>query len=615
MGVVLPAKAANVNDFYFEDFTGDYYLTKDSTGVSHLKVVENVTAVFPDYNQNKGICRQIPFTNKNDTNVTLPDLNRSNLVLLRNGQTEPIYSIEKSGDYYNVCTGTEEYVKGKQVYTFEYEFEKVVTEYDDYQELYWDANGNGATQRFDKVTARVHFDKNVADAYAGKEWCYVGSYGSSDQTRCTIAKIDDGLEFTANDLTSHENLTYDIELKPGSFTVPAPDYNYAYVWILVLLTIGCVVLIAAFPLKKFLATKELRNFYKDYFIKPEYQPDDKYSLAEMAEVYLGHKKDAKVAMLLEMIVQKKVSIIKGEGKDWKLKVNTLDGVPKESETLLEILNGGNSVKVGEEIEIKKHTATSHLVALNHNVENHVVLDLEKDKLVEKGYKFTGTKNPSSIGAIIVTAAAYGLVVLMLGVAALGIVTDFLALNDFHGIMVFQREFTPVAMIVIFTTIIIWVILSKQTVKFKHYTIAGLKASRYMDGLKLYISMVEADRLKFLQSVKGVDTSADGIVKLYEKLLPYAAVFGLEESWMEELGKYCEVEEVAEPDWLTSGITAYDISRMARHAAGYATASSVMVSSGSSGSLSGGGSWSSGFSGGGGGGFSGGGGGGGGFSGR
>lgn len=111
----------------------------------------------------------------------------------------------------------------------------------------------------------------------------------------------------------------------------------------------------------------------------------------------------------------------------------------------------------------------------------------------------------------------------------------------------------------------------------------------------------------LQSVEGADTSAEGIVKLYEKLLPYAAVFGLEESWMNEMKEYCEVEEIEEPDYLTTGFAISEISRSLRNAASYATNSTVMSSSG--------GGSSSGFSGGGGGGFSGGGGGGGGFSGR
>ena len=111
---------AGVNDFYFSDFTADYYLTKDAEGVSRLKVVENVTAEFPNYNQNKGICRYIPFTNQDNANVTLPHLTRSDIKVTRNGQVEPIYSIEKEAgkttNYYSVCTGTDEYVLGSQTY-------------------------------------------------------------------------------------------------------------------------------------------------------------------------------------------------------------------------------------------------------------------------------------------------------------------------------------------------------------------------------------------------------------------------------------------------------------------------------------------------------------------
>ena len=115
---VAPVSAVDVNDFYFSDFTGDYYLTKSEDGISHLKVKESVTAVFPNFDQNKGICRQIPFTNHGGSNITLPRLTREDITITRNGEPEPIYSIEKGYDYYSVCTGTEEYVLGKQVYVF-----------------------------------------------------------------------------------------------------------------------------------------------------------------------------------------------------------------------------------------------------------------------------------------------------------------------------------------------------------------------------------------------------------------------------------------------------------------------------------------------------------------
>ena len=126
-------------------------------------------------------------------------------------------------------------------------------------------------------------------------------------------------------------------------------------------------------------------------------------------------------------------------------------------------------------------------------------------------------------------------------------------------------------------------------------------------MKLYIEMAEAERMKMRQSVKGADTSAEGVVRLYEKLLPYAAVFGLEESWMNELSKYYEMNEVAEPDWYASGIMPMDMIRMSHLMSDYSRTATVMASSGGASSSGGSGSF--------GGGFSGGGGGGGGFSGR
>ena len=302
--VFAPSAFADTSNFYFSDFTGDYYLYRDDEGMGRLKVVESVTAVFPNFNQNKGICRQIPFTNQNGANITLPNLTSQNIKVTRNGVSEPIYSIEKGKDYYSVCTGTEEYVLGEQIYTFEYEFTKVVTEFDQdghkIQELYWDTNGNGSLQRFDSVTARVHFED--PEVFAGDSWCYVGKYGKSGKDRCEITAISDGVQFVTKNLMSEENLTFDVELKAGSFVVPEVEKNYVYVWILVGFGVVCVMCIG-FALRKYLKTREKKTYYKGIFVKPEYQPNANYGLTEMAEIYLGKKKDMKVAMLLEMIVQ------------------------------------------------------------------------------------------------------------------------------------------------------------------------------------------------------------------------------------------------------------------------------------------------------------------------
>lgn len=596
--------SAGVNDFHFSNYEADYYLIKDNEGKSHLSVTESVTAVFPNFNQNKGICRQIPFTNQNGNNLTLPKLNQHNLTLTRNGVPEPIYSIDKKKNYYEVCTGTEEYVLGEQTYTFAYSFVNVVTQFDGYQELYWDTNGNGAMQTFDKVTARVHFED--PSVWSNRSWCYVGRFGSNDQNRCTITEINDGVQFEAENLEPYEGLTFDTELRDGSFTIPEPPLNYTYVKMIVALgAILLAVLIGQIVL--FIKNAEKMKYYRGLFVKPEYQPNKDYSLPEMAEVYFGKKKDANVAMLLELVVNKNIEFKKNENKKWFVVVKDLSGVEREYINLLSILKGGSKPEVGDEIEIKRRTATSRLVSLKDGMEAIVEANLKKDELVEKNYYYGSSKHRGILNIVVSCIIAVPLVFAMwlMVVSIVEESTDLL--ESYSGVLVFEDEIIPVSFWMITITVIVSVILNNTWQKYATHTKKGLEAVRYMDGLKTYISMAEADRLKMLQSVEGADTSSEGIVKLYEKLLPFAAVFGLEESWIKEMKQYCEVEEIEQPDYLLHGITISELSRGLSTASSSISSSSTMSSSG--------GSSSSGFSGGGGGGFSGGGGGGGGFSGR
>ena len=135
---------------------------------------------------------------------------------------------------------------------------------------------------------------------------------------------------------------------------------------------------------------------------------------------------------------------------------------------------------------------------------------------------------------------------------------------------------------------------------------GLALRRYLAGLKMYIGVAEAERLQMLQSPEGaekvkIDTADERqLVKLYERVLPYAVLFGQEKEWSKQLGKY--YEQVGEqPDWY-SGQGAFNA---AAFAAGMNSLSSV-ASSASDYSSTSGGSTGGGFAGGGGGGGGGGG---------
>lgn len=131
---------------------------------------------------------------------------------------------------------------------------------------------------------------------------------------------------------------------------------------------------------------------------------------------------------------------------------------------------------------------------------------------------------------------------------------------------------------------------------------GAELKAYLLGLKTYISAAETERLKFAQSVEAaereiVQESSEkqgktARIVLYERLLPYAILFGLEKSWSKELEKlYTE-----NPDYLPAwyiGAQAFNAGNFTKSLQSFSSSVSSYSSSSSS---SGGG----GFSGGGGG---------------
>ena len=600
--------AVDTDNFYFSDFTADYYLSKDEKGISHLRVVEELTAEFPEYNQNKGIRREIPFLNQGGTNVTLPELSESKITVLRNGEPEPIWSIKRHSDYYAVETGTDDYVTGTQVYTLEYEFEKVITDFGGYQELYWDTNGTGWRQRFASVIARLHFDDDIYDSFTGDSWCYTGAYGEN-LSKCQITKTYDGVEFTAKNLGPYENLTFDVEIKAGTFVIPGPEISYAAV-IMTIIISGICLGVLIYATRKYQKASQKIKEYKGIFTAPEYQPHPDYDLAEITEVYLGKKRDVKVGILLDLIVNKKVELHKKGDKGidingrWALVVKDAN-LEREGRIILELLNGGNPVQKGDVIALKQRTATQKLIDLGEDFDKGVLLKVKQDELVDEKYRIGNAKS-LNVAGVAILSVFWSMFVVFVAFALFG---DFLMglMNISGQVLVWKEGASITSFIIITLTVAVLAWMSERKTIIGSFTSKGLKASKYMEGLRLYIEMAEADRMKMLQSVEGADTSPESIVKLYEKLLPYAAVFGLEESWMDEMKEFCNAQEIDEPDYLLTGITASQLSRTMRTSAGYA--------SGAGHTIAGGGSFSSSSSGGGGGGFSGGGGGGGGGGGR
>ena len=624
---------ADVQDFYFSDFTADYYLTKQDDGTSSLHVKEVITAIFPETNQNHGITRLIPSTNQNGKNQTVDSEAALNLKVLRNGEPENINKIAKEKNYYIVYIGSaSKYVHGEQKYTLEYDFTNVITEFtesgqnvsgvDDvkkaFQELYWDTNGTGWSQRFDRITARLHVPNDVYSNLNKQAWCYVGAFGSHNQDRCIVKTTNDGFSFTTGGLSAGENLTFVTNFQPDTFKVIIKKY-YFLVWLLVAEIVIFAIIIIKNYVKWSKKAKSQYHLRKSLFEAPQYQPptDNKIHAAEAEQIYLKKTESSYVATLLELVVGKAVTLKRIEDQkkyNWTIVLNIdskeLSGSQAE---MLNILNNGKPLTVGAEIPIQKHTPTRHLAECPA-----LYRAFAKEQLEDGGY--LQPRERTSAKYQIVKIVVYFLLFYFLFPPAtsflfstLGGLSRSTNFTDSirNGIMVGGLGLLIVDIVVFIAAVIFNIVLRRMTAKYQKYTEKGIRLINYLEGLELYIKMAEADRLKFLQSVKGADTSREGIVKLYEKLLPWASLFGAEESWVYELAKYYEVEmpDDAIGTDLVNGLISSNISRDISRVITYSTRYYEPSSSGSGGGGSS--SFSSSSSGSGGGGFSGGGGGGGG----
>lgn len=145
--------------------------------------------------------------------------------------------------------------------------------------------------------------------------------------------------------------------------------------------------------------------------------------------------------------------------------------------------------------------------------------------------------------------------------------------------------------------------SKHTV----LTAEGARLYEYLMGVREFIRVAEADRLRMLQSYTGAERRQDGsanVIVVYERLLPYAMLFGMENEWGAILEQVYAYEQRG-ASWIGDPSAPFVRGQLVAFAA-TSRASATYAAPSASSSSSAGGSFGGGFSGGGGGGgFSGG----------
>lgn len=406
-------------------------------------------------------------------------------------------------------------VSGLQTYVISYTQSRAMVGGRDYQELYFNTNGTEWPNGFRSVTAELTVDPELAGSLNGKAWCYQGRGGSTQ--RCAVSHEANRFSIDVGRLGPRENATLAVGFNQGTVANPlAPFGARSMGWF----GIGLMVAIGAGALALALLVRALIRDLKhgETGVVTEFTPPEDLEPVVAAD-FLGRPEKGAAAHLAWLTLNGYGSVTgndtnsaPGPGAD------LLDGGERRAllddlrltweskdmgyrmRTLTEEMFG----KEGKRVRLDNATSPWRLAAVHQ---------LREELLDAKDLRHRLWFGPWLLGLGYIALILLGIVQIGLGLAGLG--WWFLA----GGLL---------AVMLLLLAVYVMPTRGRLT---KH----GREVRRHLMGLERFVTMSEANRIAWLQNAQDAPRE-DGLVKFYEKLLPWAIVFGVERSWAQLVGE-------------------------------------------------------------------------------
>ncbi len=567
----------NPNDFEIDSFTADYYLTRDANENSKLAVNEEITAIFPQIDQNHGILRAIPMTyQKNSLNLKVISITDEN------GSNYP-YTTYKENDNLVLKIGDAgRFVHGKTTYRIQYHMRNVINFADIGQQWYWDINGDQWSQKMNQVTARLHLNVEVASDLGDNPLCFLGKFGETATCEASVSSdsSDTVIVATAKNVLSYQTMTLQVGFAPNTFTQNAwVVFKQKWgIWMQIGLLILPLLLISWWMFKRWQKTG--RDPKGQAAIVTQFLAPKDISVL-MSDLVYNEKiaPKAYTAGLLSLATRGFIKIYEDKQSGFLTKAEysielakDVASLPQNDRDLLDLFFV-DGLNIGNKVELK---ALKNLVVKTMQLRVKLA-----DQATKEGYFVV---NPIKIKT---KYYMFG------GGLFVGGFVIFILLTKLGF-------FWPVSIGTMASGVIVYIFGALMPAR----TVKGVLMRDYLRGLKEFIRMAEMDRLKYLQSPEGVKQYGDPNdsktpLHLFEKLLPYAVLFGLEKEWAEQFASLYQEP----PSWYSGNYAAFSTSAFVGSIHSFNSAVSTSFAPPTS---SGSGGGSGGFSGGGGGGGGGGG---------
>jgi uncharacterized membrane protein YgcG len=441
---------------------------------------------------------------------------------------------------------------GDHRYVIRYRTTRQVGRFKDYDELYWNATGNGWQFPIDVAEARIHLPKPVQ---LGQRSTYTGPQGSTGSNATVIDEKPGEIAFqTSQALGPYEGLTVAVAFPKGTIDEPSESTTLAW-WL------------ADFgpPIVGGLSFLGLCGFF--YFawqragrdprkgtVVPLFSPPDDLSPAGMRFVTkMGSDNRAFAAALVDMGVRGHIRMVEEEG-GWlshdKTRIERIansNPLPPDEEAAL-----GSLLSIGESIMMEKKNYAKFGAAKNSLAD--VLKSKYEGNMFNHNYGWAAAGLLLFVAGIWVTAAAIVAatdgteiwrIVVTLGAIAVAVVLPFVihgspkvgkclfsmvalgavAVAAYFGFPILVDALSsgwlwplliPIVALPLMISTFWWIAAP---------TLEGRAVLDRIAGFKQYLSITEGERLDRMTPPK--DTP-----EIFEKLLPFAIALGVENRWAE-----------------------------------------------------------------------------------
>jgi uncharacterized membrane protein YgcG len=481
-----------------------------------INIREEIHYYFPSYKH--GIIREIPIDYKvqagfkRPTTLTLNEIyyypkdfpERKFTQYERSSKSG--YAIFKIGD-------PESTIQGEYVYVIDYTLKNAVNYFDEYDELYLNITGNGWSVPIIQAVSNIKVPGSITDKI-----CYTGLAGSTE-SNCTFEQVNDTeINLSSNTLLGNlEGLTVAVKMPKGTLE----DTSRRQLFALLIANIGILLPIPTFIFLSGIVKKKGKN--KKITVFPHYEPEKGMYPILGGYIYSKALNNKHItAEIIQLAIDGHIKI-KQEGKrDYIL---AKDNVDKEISLEIPRTLYSGLFKKGDEVNTKKISSDFYLTVRSLNT------SLNKEVYAEE-YFSTERRN---LKGKLVLAGVLGIFLFFFTIAQL----SYIAATGWGiGLLI--------------SSILSLIFAFQVDIRADR----GNKAYYELEGLKMYINTAEKHRIEFHndpEKFRGV----------FEMLLPYAIIFGLEKKWANEFKDIYKEP----PSWYEGDMRAFNSYVLANSIAG------------------------------------------------